>query len=68
MGALTELAQKFTVVFEIGSEDFGDAEYILAMWYWEKNLMTQMFAEKDYFLGMARRTEPAAPAGKRQEI
>jgi len=51
--ALAQLAKQFAIVEKIPADDLRNAEYILAMRDWEKNVVLQMTAELNHLLAMA---------------
>ncbi|GAB4275431.1 MAG: hypothetical protein Kow00111_28760 [Thermincola ferriacetica] len=68
LGALAQFAEKFPVILEEHPQDFGHAEYVLAVRNGVKDIRLQMRSELDNFLGVARGTKPAPPAAEREQV
>lgn len=56
---MAQLAKQFAIIDKKSANDFRDAEHILAMQDWEKNVVLQMVAKLNHLLAM-----PASPTAE----
>jgi hypothetical protein len=67
-GTAAEPGEQFTVVKEKLTQDYRDRKDILAVGQGVENVFPQQFTKLDHLFCMAGGTEPAAPAGKGQQV
>lgn len=68
LGASTQFAEQFPVIFEKSPQDLRHAEYVLPMGNRIQDIRLQVCPKLDYFLGVAGRTKPATTAAERKQV